>query len=164
MHIHNPIRNLVQRLDGADEKWRMLDSRALYGAKLGIAADVSCALKSALRAESFHLTARADGNEFEVAGVEHKENDFFSSRRARIGPEIERLVGAFQVKYGRAPSEAELWSIRQHATLATRPRKESSAPLLHLLPVVTLTSAPARQPDHQWKAAVSCFPASNAAA
>ena len=93
MHIHNPIRNLVQRLDGADEKWRMLDSRALYGAKLGIAADVSCALKPALRAESFHLTARADGNEFEVAGVEHKENDFFSSRRARIGPKIERLVG-----------------------------------------------------------------------
>ena len=128
LHIHNPIRNLVQRLDGADEKWRTLDSRALYGAKLGIAADVSCALKSALRAESFHLTARADGNEFEVAGVEQKENDFFSSRRARIGPEIERLVGAFQVKYGRAPSEAELWSIKQHATLATRPRKESSAP------------------------------------
>ena len=128
LHIHTAVLNRVQRGDMADDTWRTVDSRAWYEARLGVDANTNMALRDALVREGFKLRSRADGIEFEMAGVPDEAIDFFSSRRTNITAETAPVVEAFEEKYGRQPTQSELWHIRHDAWRDTRPGKEDHPP------------------------------------
>lgn len=66
---------------------------------------------------------RADGNGFEIGGVDPGVMEAFSSRRAQITPEVERMAREYRQRYGREPSQRTLWAMAQDATLETRKPK-----------------------------------------
>jgi conjugative relaxase-like TrwC/TraI family protein len=128
LHVHGAYLNLVQRADAADQKYRTLDSRAIYAARLGMSADADLTLSQELARRGLPLVQRIDGNGFEVAGITQDTMDAFSSRSSKITPEVARLVSAYEDKHGRQPSRHALWSMKQHATLATRAPKSHEVP------------------------------------
>ena len=128
LHVHIAVLNRAQRADGADPKYRTLHSQMLYQNRLEIAAGTARELATRLTALGYRLTPRADGNGFEVAGVAQEVMDAFSSRRAHITPEVERLAVEYRQTYGREPSQRTLWAMAQHATLKTRRAKAHDAP------------------------------------
>lgn len=73
----------------------------------------------------------------EIDGIDDDLIDLFSTRRRAITDRVQRLVDAYQAKYGVAPSPMVQWRMAQDATLATRPAK---------------TDLPAAQALAQWEA------------
>ena len=69
LHVHIAIANLVQRADGADGKYRRLDTRALHNQRLSIAAQVDREMEARLIARGYAMVPRADGNGCEIGGV-----------------------------------------------------------------------------------------------
>ncbi len=69
LHVHVAIWNRVQRGDGADGKWRTLDSRTLHNQRLGVAPVADRALEARLAALGYAMVPRPDGNGAEVGGV-----------------------------------------------------------------------------------------------
>ena len=84
LHVHIAIANLVQRADGADEKFRNLDTRALHNQRLSIAAQVDREMEARMIARGYAMVPRADGNGCEVGGVSEQVMDLFSSRKAAL--------------------------------------------------------------------------------
>jgi len=123
LHAHIAILNKAQRADGADAKWRTLDSRSLHRERLGIAAFAGLVVDHELLRAGFSLVQREDGNGREIEGVEPATMRAFSARRTVITPAIRRLVDEYTAARGHAPSRRALWSIRQWATLQTRRSK-----------------------------------------
>ena len=104
LHVHIAIANLVQRADGADEKFRRLDTRALHNQRLSIAAQVDREMEARLIARGYAMVPRADGNGCEIGGVSQQVMDLFSSRTAALTPEVEKMAAAYERKYGHEPS------------------------------------------------------------
>ena len=92
LHAHIAILNRAQRADGADDKWRTLDSRSLHRERLGIAARAGMVVEQRLLAAGFSLVQREDGNGREIEGVSPATMRAFSARRTAITPAIKRLV------------------------------------------------------------------------
>jgi TrwC relaxase len=69
LHVHVAIWNRIQRADGADGKWRTLDSRTLHSQRLGVAPVADRILETRLSALGYAMVPRADGNGAEVGGV-----------------------------------------------------------------------------------------------
>ena len=55
LHVHIAIANLVQRADGADGKYRRLDTRALHNQRLSIAAQVDREMEARLIARGYAM-------------------------------------------------------------------------------------------------------------
>ena len=123
LHVHMAVMNLAQRGDGADGKWRTLHSQMLYQERLAVAAYAARELATRLTDLGYHLVPRADGNGFEIGGVDPGVMEAFSSRRAQITPEVERMAREYRQRYGREPSQRTLWAMAQDATLETRKPK-----------------------------------------
>ncbi len=130
LHVHIAIATLVQRADGADEKWRKPDMRALYNQRLSIAAQVDREMEGRLIARGYAMVPRADGNGCEVGGVSQQVMDLFSSRTAALGPELDAMVAAYERKYGHAPSKRTRWLMDQQAAARTR-RPKAAARKIH---------------------------------
>ena len=130
LHVHIAIANLVQRADGQDEKFRNLDTRALHNQRLSIAAQVDREMEARLIARSYAMVPRADGNGCEVGGVSQQVMDLFSSRTAALRPEVEKMVAAYERKYGHPPSKRTRWLMDQQAAAMTR-RPKSQARKIH---------------------------------
>ncbi|MGH3422430.1 MAG: MobF family relaxase, partial [Streptosporangiaceae bacterium] len=79
LHVHVAIWNRVQRADGADAKWRTLDSRSLHNQRLGVATVADRMLETKLAALGYAMVPRADSNGAEVGGVSQDMIDLFSS-------------------------------------------------------------------------------------
>jgi len=62
LHVHVAIWNRVQRADGADAKWRTLDSRTLHSQRLAVAPVADRILETKLAALGHVMVPRADGN------------------------------------------------------------------------------------------------------
>ena len=92
LHVHVAIWNRVQRADGADDKWRTLDSRTLHNQRLGVAPVADRILETRLSALGYAMVPRADGNGAEVGGVSQDVMDLFSSRAVAVTGELERLA------------------------------------------------------------------------
>lgn len=127
LHTHVVIANRVQGVN--DGKWRTLDSRALHAAVTGLSEHYNAVLSdhlTRLLAVSWEKREREAGRmpRWEVAGVPQSLMDVFSSRTKDIERVKQRLVEEYAAKHGRQPSRAQLWQIRQQATLETRPPKE----------------------------------------
>ena len=123
LHVHIAVMNLAQRGDQADARWRTLHGAMLYQERLAVAAHASRELATRLTDLGYVLVPRADGNGFEVGGVDQAVMDAFSSRRAQITPEVARMAEEYRQRYGREPSQRTLWAMAQEATLATRKAK-----------------------------------------
>ena len=92
LHVHMAIWNRVQRADGADGKWRTLDSRTLHNQRLAVAPVADRGMETRLAALGYAMVARADGNGAEVGGVSQDVMDLFSSRAVAVTGELKRLA------------------------------------------------------------------------
>ena len=123
LHVHVAIWNRVQRADGADDKWRTLDSRTLHHQRLGVAPVADRILETKLTALGYAMVSRADGNGAEIGGVSQDVMDLFSSRAVGVTGELKRLAQEYQHKHGRPPSRRTLWLLHQQAGQNTRRTK-----------------------------------------
>ena len=130
LHVHIAIANLVQRADGEDGKYRRLDTRALHNQRLSIAAQVDREMEARLIARGHAMIPRQDGNGCEIGGVSQQVMDLFSARTAGLTPELERMVTAYERKYGHPPSKRTRWLMDQQAAAMTR-RPKSQARKIH---------------------------------
>jgi hypothetical protein len=121
LHIHNPILNRVQ---GADGKWRTLDSKAIHKFRGAAAAVAERTTEEHLaRALRVRFATRPDGKAREIVGVDQRAMDLFSSRRRAVTRKTATLVQAFEARFGREPNSLELDRLQRQATLATRKAK-----------------------------------------
>jgi hypothetical protein len=123
LHVHIAIWNRVQRADGADDKWRTLDSRSLHGQRLGVAPVADRSLETRLTALGYVMVPRADGNGAEVGGVDQDVMDLFSSRAVAVTSETGRLAREYEAAHGKPPSRRTLWLLHQQAGQRTRRTK-----------------------------------------
>jgi hypothetical protein len=123
LHVHVAIWNRVQRADGADGKWRTLDSRTLHNQRLGVAPVADRILETRLAALGYAMVPRADGNGAEIGGVSQDVIDLFSSRAVAVTGELDRLAQQYQAVHGRPPSRRTLWLLHQQAGQNTRRSK-----------------------------------------
>jgi conjugative relaxase-like TrwC/TraI family protein len=123
LHVHVAIWNRVQRADGADGKWRTLDSRSLHNQRLGVAPVADRILETKLSALGYVMVPRADGNGAEVGGVSQDVIELFSSRAVAVTGELDRLAAEYQAAHGRPPSRRTLWLLHQQAGQNTRRTK-----------------------------------------
>jgi hypothetical protein len=126
LHVHVAIWNRVQRADGADVKWRTLDSRSLHNQRLAVAPVADRILETRLSALGYAMVPRADGNGAEVGGVSQDVMDLFSSRAVAVTGELGRLAREYQAAHGKPPSRRTLWLLHQQAGQNTR-RSKSKA-------------------------------------
>ena len=123
LHVHVAIWNRVQRADGADGKWRTLDSRTLHNQRLAVAPVADRILETRLSALGYAMVPRADGNGAEVGGVSQEVMDLFSSRAVAVTGELKRLAREYEDKHGKPPSRRTLWLLHQQAGQNTRRTK-----------------------------------------
>ena len=123
LHVHVAIWNRVQRADGADHKWRTLDSRSLHNQRLAVAPVADRILETRLSALGYAMVPRADGNGAEVGGVSQDVMDLFSSRAVAVTGELDRLARQYQAAHGKPPSRRTLWLLHQQAGQNTRRTK-----------------------------------------
>ena len=123
LHVHVAIWNRVQRADGADAKWRTLDSRTLHNQRLAVAPVADRILETKLSALGYAMVPRADGNGAEIGGVSQDVIGLFSSRAVAVTGELDRLAGEYQAVHGKPPSRRTLWLLHQQAGQNTRRTK-----------------------------------------
>ena len=123
LHVHIAVWNRVQRADGADDKWRTLDSRSLYNQRLAVAPVTDRSLETRLSALGYAMVPREDGNGAEVGGVSRDMMELFSSRSRALTPELKALIGQYQKIYGKPPSKRTVWLLGQQAAQNTRRTK-----------------------------------------
>ena len=123
LHVHVAIWNRVQRGDGADGKWRTLDSRSLHNQRLGVAPVTDRGMETRLSALGYAMVPRADGNGAEVGGVSQDVMDLFSSRAVAVTGELKRLAQEYEARHGKPPSRRTLWLLHQQAGQNTRRTK-----------------------------------------
>jgi conjugative relaxase-like TrwC/TraI family protein len=123
LHVHVAVWNRIQRGDGADDRWRTLDSRTLHAQRLGAAPVADRTLETRLTALGYVMVPRADGNGAEIGGVGQDVMDLFSSRAVAVTSETGRLAREYQAVHGGPPSRRTLWLLHQHAGQRTRRTK-----------------------------------------
>src|SRR5690348_6811493 len=123
LHVHVAIWNRVQRADGADSKWRTLDSRSLHNQRLAVAPVADRILETKLSALGYVMVPRADGNGAEIGGVSQDVKDLFSSRAVAVTGKLDRLARQYQAVHGKPPSRRTLWLLHQQAGQNTRRTK-----------------------------------------
>ncbi len=123
LHVHVAIWNRVQRADGADAKWRTLDSRSLHNQRLAVAPVADRILETKLSALGYVMVPRADGNGAEIGGVGQDVKDLFSSRAVAVTGELDRLAREYQAVHGKPPRRRTLWLLHQQAGQNTRRTK-----------------------------------------
>jgi len=123
LHVHVAVWNRVQRADGADAKWRTLDSRSLHNQRLAVAPVADRILETKLAALGYAMVPRADGNGAEIGGVSQDVMDLFSSRSVAVTGELDRLAREYEAVHGRPPSRRRLWLLHQQAGQNTRRTK-----------------------------------------
>ena len=126
LHVHVAIWNRVQRADGADGKWRTLDSRTLHNQRLGVAPVADRILETRLAGLGYAMVPRADGNGAEVGGVSQHVIDLFSSRAVAVTGELKRLAQEYADKHGTPPTRRTLWLLHQQAGQNTRRTKSQA--------------------------------------
>ncbi len=126
LHVHAAIWNRVQRADGADGKWRTLDSRTLHHQRLGVAPAADRGMETRLSALGYAMVPRADGNGAEVGGVSQDVMDLFSSRAVAVTGELQRLTQEYADKHGKPPTRRTLWLLHQQAGQNTRRTKSQA--------------------------------------
>ncbi|WP_439681800.1 MobF family relaxase [Embleya sp. MST-111070] len=116
---------------GPDGRWRSLDARALYAAKVTLSEQYnSTVLDGATHRLGWATGIRADQVDHgsrairELVDIPAELNEAFSSRRAQVKAEFTALYRQFRERHGREPHRGEEYDLLQQATLNNRPRKD----------------------------------------
>ena len=123
LHVHIAVWNRVQRADGADKKWRTLDSRSLHNQRLAVAPVTDRIVETKLSALGYAMVPREDGNGAEVGGISQDVMNLFSSRSRALTPELKTLISQYQKTHGKPPSKRTVWLLGQQAAQNTRRTK-----------------------------------------
>ncbi|HVT67216.1 MAG TPA: MobF family relaxase, partial [Trebonia sp.] len=123
LHVQVTILNRAQRADGEDELWRALDGRPLWSERLAAGAYATAREAQELARQGFPLVKRADGNGFEIGGVEQSTIDAFSRRSAAIGAKLAERIAEYTEMFGHPPSRQALFKLRKRVTVETRAAK-----------------------------------------
>lgn len=126
LHTHVVVANRVQ--SSVDDKWRTLDSRAIFRAAVAMSELHQGLLMDRvtdLLGLGWDGRARRHSPvlQWEITGVPDQLRQEFSRRSADIDAAKDQLVAAYTAEHGRAPSAATVLKLRQQATLETRPDK-----------------------------------------
>jgi conjugative relaxase-like TrwC/TraI family protein len=127
LHVQVPLLNRAQRADRTDERWRALDGRPLWAERLGAAAYAGLAEAQELARLGFPLVKRADGNGFEIGGIEQSTMDAFSARSADIAARLAERITEYQQMFGHPPNRQALFKLRKRVTVETRAAKRKPA-------------------------------------
>lgn len=126
LHTHVAIANKVQGLDG---KWRSIDGRLIYQARVAVSETYNTQLEAHLRDSlGIEFVEREPGTlerrtVREIIGIPPDLVGLWSSRRALIESRQAELAAEFQTRHGRPPTPAEAIRLAQQATLETREAK-----------------------------------------
>jgi len=134
LHDHLVVANKVK---GSDGKWRTLDSKLLHRmnvpasefynqtviAKVCKALDVTTELREVTPGKRPVV---------EIAGVDSRLTEGFSSRSADIKKRMQELEDEYRERHGRTANDAARIQLAQQATLDTRPAKETARSLSDL--------------------------------
>ena len=127
LHVQTTVLNRAQRADGADNIWRALDARPLWKERLGLSAHAGLREAQELAGLGLPLVKRADGNGFEVGGIDERTQAAFSKRTEQINAELQDLLIEYRQMYGREPDRQALYKLRKRVTLSTRDAKQKAA-------------------------------------
>jgi conjugative relaxase-like TrwC/TraI family protein len=127
LHVQTTVLNRAQRADGADDIWRALDARPLWKERLGLSAHAGLREAQELAGLGLPLVKRADGNGFEVGGIDERTQAAFSKRTEQINAELQDLLIEYRQMYGREPDRQALYKLRKRVTLSTRDAKQKAA-------------------------------------
>ncbi|WP_017559866.1 MobF family relaxase [Nocardiopsis baichengensis] len=123
LHVHNPVLNRQLCPDG---KWRSLDGQAMLRARPQVGAVFDRGLvELSARKLGLRWEARADGQGWEVVGVDIEQIIEFSSRRAEVVDGLEQLIQAYEAKHGYAPNALAVWKMAQFVTKDTKSAKKA---------------------------------------
>ena len=128
LHTHLAVANKVQTLDG---RWLSIDGRVLYAAAVSASETYNTRLEQHLTDRAgLVFTDRANSDlrkrpTREVAGVDERLTQRWSSRRLAIEARQSELAARFHTTHARPPSEAEARDLAQQATLETREAKKA---------------------------------------
>jgi conjugative relaxase-like TrwC/TraI family protein len=126
LHTHVAVANKVQTLDG---RWLSIDGRVLFKANVAASETYNTALEQHLRDTlGVRFTERPGTDPAkrpirEIAGVDPRLNQRWSTRRAHINTRRGELAIQFQNDHGRPPTPVEALHLAQQATLETRDAK-----------------------------------------
>nr|WP_241728233.1 MobF family relaxase [Dietzia maris] len=131
LHSHVLIANKVQ---GPDGRWRTLDSRAIHQMHQAISARYDAVLHDLITRRMgarfvAHYPHRDKAPIWEVAGIDRRLIDAFSSRRTLARPVYDRLVTEYVQANGRQPSQRAAYALWQKAILDTRDAKKPAQSL-----------------------------------
>ncbi|WP_019873303.1 MobF family relaxase [Sporichthya polymorpha] len=161
LHTHVVIANKVQ---GADGKWRSVDSRALHHAAVALSEVYDDLIADAISARLPVAWSWRDRGErrspaFEIAGLPDELLAVFSTRSGQIAAAMQHLIADFRMRHDRDPNRREILRLRQQATLATRPDK-TVRPLGELIGRwrTTATDLTKRTPEQIVAAALQVHP------
>jgi conjugative relaxase-like TrwC/TraI family protein len=126
LHTHVATSVMVQT---TDERWRRLDSRALYRASAAAGERYTARLMAELTDQVGvgwrHRRSGRSGTALpEVAGIGDELVKAFSQRSAAIDDGLAALVGDYKARHGYAPDRETLARLAQTATLSDRPAGE----------------------------------------
>ncbi len=127
LHTHVAVANKVQTV--SDGRWLSIDGRILHKAVVAASETYNTSLERHLAASvgvRFEARANLDPRKRpvrEVAGVDDRLNDRWSTRRRSIEARRRDLAADFQRDHGRPPTPVESIALAQQATLETREAK-----------------------------------------
>ncbi|MCA0294150.1 MAG: relaxase domain-containing protein [Actinobacteria bacterium] len=127
LHTHVAVANKVQTLDG---RWRCIDGRILFKATVAASETYNTALERHLATDLglvFKARPAPEGKRpvREVAGVDSRLLDRWSTRRKSIQLRASELAGDFQRVHGRTPTAVEMTSLAEQAWQDTRQAKHA---------------------------------------
>lgn len=127
LHTHVAVANKVQTLDG---RWRSIDGRILFKATVAASETYNTALERHLATDLglvFRARPTPEGKRpvREVAGVDQRLLDRWSTRRKSIQLRASELAEDFQRVHGRTPTAIEMTNLAEQAWQDTRQAKHA---------------------------------------
>lgn len=124
LHTHVLVSNKVQDEDG---QWRSIDGIPLLKSRAALGSRYDAVMMDLMRQQGFNFEATSRGSGklpvWELDNVPRALCEHFSSRRAMITEEYERLSSQYVAAHGRQPSSQVRRELMQAATLHTRDAK-----------------------------------------
>lgn len=128
-HLHDHV-VISAKVQGADGKWRSLDSRALLRNTVYLSESYNKNLFDELDQLGYHSTLRTvtEGKPpvFELDNVDPRLGDLFSKRSKGIIPATDELVKEYIQEHGRTPDHIARRKISEQAWQQTRQKKETA--------------------------------------
>jgi conjugative relaxase-like TrwC/TraI family protein len=115
---------LAAKVTGVDGRWRALDATMLYRDQRSLGALYQAALRAELTARLGVSWRPVLKGQAELAGIDDRLLEGFSSRSEQIRKRLSKKVSRFTAEHGRDPSRRELGIIARDAARESRPPKQ----------------------------------------